>query len=183
MRRTPSSLSATKLKKLSRRCSPSVTMSTPALSCARRAASTASSAMTSNCSAEMRPCCLSRRARRSCRERGQLPTVVTGNKGSGFVPLAFCALSNCALLEVSLVHHGLREVAIAGGTARKPRLEAFHVHHLAVLGVVIAHRIERSKPSFCVRFGEGGKRRKVAVVERVGGSQHPECVGWGRAVA
>ena len=86
---TPSSLSATNEWKLSRRCSPSLTMSTPASSWYRRASSTAWSATRSNSSAVIRPPWRLRSASSSQLGRDQLPTTVTGKRGSPCSVIAF----------------------------------------------------------------------------------------------
>src|SRR6266498_674722 len=61
-------------------------MSTPAASWCWRASSTASSATASNSSPEISPAWRCRSARRSRADRGQLPTVVTGNSSSMTIP-------------------------------------------------------------------------------------------------
>jgi hypothetical protein len=92
---------------LSRRCSPSTSRSTPAVSCASTQRRTSPSARRSKSARGRRPACFSRRARSSSRERGQLPTWVTVN----IMPPLLAPASGEGRAQVQV--HRLRKVATA----------------------------------------------------------------------
>src|SRR3954447_15960932 len=152
-------------------------MSTPARSWARSTLRTALSATSSNCSGLIRPRRLSFRARNSSGERGQEPTPVTGKstpRDVVCIPDLVLAYKSALLnfLKESLLFDGLRQVGITLCATGQPGFEPFHVHHLAMKRVAIAHLEERAQPALLVRQREAIQHGEVTVVEWRRARQH-----------
>ncbi len=102
----------------------------------------------------------SRSARSSAGGRGQLPTVVTGKSGR-LIP---------------------RRRRRRSSVRASPGLEPLQIHHLPVRWVPVVHRQQHPGPRLRPLGGQRRRDGEVAVVEGVGGGEHPDALGVGGAV-